>query len=108
VALAWEPPKDAGVYAIEVYPAATLKACGWPFQGYKGQGRKSKRRALVEQLGRMIGLPADRHAMERNDDALDAAICVLAAVDFLRGRACAPDRREIAEREGWIWVRAPE
>jgi len=43
-----------------------------------------------------------------NADVLDAAVCVLAAGDFLLGRAMAPENRSQAEREGWIWVRAPE
>ena len=40
-----------------------------------------------------------------NADALDAVVCLLAAMDFLGGYALPPDDRDRAEREGWIWVR---
>ena len=45
--------------------------------------------------------------MVDNADALDAGLCVLAAVDFLLGRAMKPQDEEMAEKEGWIWVRRP-
>ena len=43
--------------------------------------------------------------------AFDAFVCLLAAVDFLEGRAVAPEltpepSREV-RREGWIWIRRP-
>ena len=40
-------------------------------------------------------------------DVLDAVVCVLAGADFLR-RKCIPipdNLRDIAPKEGWIWVR---
>ena len=51
------------------------------------------------------GLPADTSTMEDNDNVLDAALCVLAAVDFLRGDAMEPEDQPKAWKEGWIWVR---
>jgi len=45
--------------------------------------------------------------LEKNDDALDAAICVLAGADFLRGEAAEPPDIETARKEGWIWFRKP-
>jgi hypothetical protein len=40
-----------------------------------------------------------------NVDALDAIACILGAVDFLDGKAAPPDELDVAQREGWIWVR---
>jgi hypothetical protein len=42
--------------------------------------------------------------LESNADTLDAAVCVLAAKDFLEGRACQPVDLDLAVREGWIWA----
>jgi hypothetical protein len=42
-------------------------------------------------------------------DAIDALVCVLAAADFMRGRASPPEDRERARQEGWIWTaQAPD
>jgi hypothetical protein len=54
----------------------------------------------------MLELAAETSIMERNADALDAAVCLLAAKDFLEGRAMPPPNRLLAEREGWIWASA--
>ena len=43
-------------------------------------------------------------ALSDNADVLDAAVCVLAAEDFVAGRATPPTDRSAAEREGWIWT----
>ena len=50
-------------------------------------------------------LPAERNDMESNADVLDAAICVLAGFDFVTGTATPPTRLDLAQHEGWIWVR---
>jgi hypothetical protein len=42
--------------------------------------------------------------MEDNDHLIDAAVCVQAAADFLRGRCQPPPDLELARKEGWIWV----
>jgi hypothetical protein len=42
--------------------------------------------------------------MRASDHLLDAALCCLAAADFLRGDVISPDDLSLAEREGWIWV----
>jgi hypothetical protein len=46
--------------------------------------------------------------LESSDDALDAAICVLAGLDFLRGEVYKPKDFPLAKEEGWIWVREVE
>jgi hypothetical protein len=37
-------------------------------------------------------------------DAIDALVCVVAAADFIQGRARPPVDRETAQQEGWIWT----
>jgi predicted nuclease with RNAse H fold len=103
--LAWQPSYSDRVAAIEVYPAATLIAHGIPDTGYKKKEKISERKAIMSSLGRLIELPVERSAMELSADALDAAVCVAAGLDFLRGEAYKPEDAELARHEGWIWVR---
>jgi len=106
IPLAWEPELGAGTYAVEVYPAGTLAAYGIAARGYKRKEGQAARRALLAFLGEHVRLPEDTALMEGNDNVLDAGICVLSALDFVRGRAMAPGNLEQARKEGWIWVRA--
>lgn len=105
----WEPSHTAsGV--VEVYPAGTLKAHGLPFAGYKSTNPKQAavRSELVRQLSELLSLPDDP-ILEANADALDAVVCVGSALDFLDGVCIEPgEDREIARKEGWIWVKDPE
>lgn len=52
-------------------------------------------------------LSDDTSIMEMNDDALDAAICVLAGADFLEEEVMDLAKIDVAKKEGWIWVRKP-
>jgi len=47
--------------------------------------------------------------MIKNDDAFDAVICILTAVDFLKQDVIKPDylQMEMAKKESWIWVKKP-
>lgn len=49
----------------------------------------------------------DIDLMIDNDDALDAVICVLAAIDFLKQDVIEPDKSQmnLVKKEGWIWVK---
>jgi len=110
IPLAWEPghASMACVSAIEVYPAATLKERGLPFEGYKKtQQAQSVRNDIIERLESKMGLENIKDEMRKNDDVLDAVVCVLAASDFVRDdvRCPADSDLELAEEEGWIWVR---
>jgi len=108
IPLAWEPGHAnlTCVSAIEVYPAATLKARGFPFEGYKTQQAQNVRAEIIRCLGREMQLENIKDAMRENDDVLDAVVCVLAAADFVKGRGVlCPANKELAEKEGWIWVR---
>ncbi|MGD2157716.1 MAG: DUF429 domain-containing protein [Anaerolineales bacterium] len=103
--LAWEPGLVQVTGAIEVYPAVTLLSYGISVPGYKKRDGGEARRELLDLLGECIALPQDTSLMEQNDDLLDAAICVLAGADFLRGEVYKPGDLELAKKEGWIWVR---
>jgi predicted RNase H-like nuclease len=109
VPLAWTPDYRARSAAIEVYPAATLRALAMPIPQYKGTETRHAegRRRLAEALRPAVGeVEAWTEVMEAFDDALDAVVCVLAGVDFLRGESVPPANLELARREGWIWCRS--
>jgi len=106
IPLAWDPDIGAGTYAIEVYPGATMAAYGVAAPGYKNRKEGlPERRSLLAFLGEQVRLPEDTALMEENDDVLDAGLCILSALDFLRGRAMEPEDLQKARKEGWIWVR---
>lgn len=112
IPLAWaRPVRTHG--AIEVYPAATLKALAIDSKGYKANDPAAARRArrrLVDSLGRHVELGAHRDAAIASDHLLDAILCVLSAWHFDRGESLRPPRalNATARREGWIWVRDPD
>jgi predicted RNase H-like nuclease len=105
IPLAWKPDYKDRATAIEVYPAATLVACGLPAKNYKNKHQAAERRTISAGLERWMQLPAERNDMESNADVLDAAICVLAGFDFVTGKATPPINLDLAQHEGWIWVR---
>lgn len=104
VPLAWNPVSLAGIAAIEVYPAATLVVHGFRSSGYKEPQQGKERAEIVSQLDDVLVLPADRSQMAGNADVLDAVVCLLAAKDFLDGRAMTPVDAGLALQEGWIWT----
>jgi hypothetical protein len=108
IGLAWSRDFEARVAAIEVYPAGTLVAHGLPSDRYKKPEQRSVRARIVAELGSRLPMPDDQQAILDSADALDAAICVLAAVDFLEGRAFPPPEPDVARKEGWIWVADPD
>ncbi len=104
--LAWSPGFE-GAAAIEVYPAATAIAHDLPARGYKKPGDTSARGVLARHLRHLVTLPRNAPALRESADALDAALCVLAGADFLRGQCEPPSDPATARREGWIWFRRP-
>jgi len=119
IPLAWNPADVADHAVIEVYPAATLMAHEIPSSGrkpsgfilpsYKGKKLVQQRREIVDALRERMTIPERRfEALCSDDNLLDAAVCVLAAQDFLTGRAVPPIDRCLAEREGWIWTALPQ
>lgn len=118
IPLAWNPDDVTGHAVIEVYPAATLiaheippsgrKPSGFSLPAYKDKARVRQRREIVDALREWMTIPQEQvEALCGNDDLLDAAVCVLAAQDFLMGRAVPPPDRCLAECEGWIWTALP-
>ena len=104
VPLIWNPDPPTGFTAIEVYPAATLVAHGFRSSGYKKPKQVNKREEITSRLAGVLTLPADTSQMTRNADVLDAVVCLLAAKDFLDGRAMEPVDASLALQEGWIWT----
>jgi predicted RNase H-like nuclease len=104
IPLAWNPQINR-IAAIEVYPAATLAAYGIPARGYKEPDAKSARKGILDSLQKLLTIQCSTDSMLGDADALDAAVCVLAGADFLRGDAHPPDDAELAAKEGWIWSR---
>ncbi len=101
------PPADGAAGLIEVYPAATLRARGLKASGYKGNGGgPAARDELLNRLASEVRFPTDRGPLLASDDAFDAAVCVLAAADFVAGRVHRPPGDlppDTLRREGWIW-----
>ena len=103
IPLAWSTPPE-GVAAIEVYPAATLLAHGVRASGYKRPTQVEARQEILSALARTMAIRTEASLLETSADALDAVVCLLAAKDFLEGRAVGPTDRALAEIEGWIWA----
>jgi len=93
IPLAWAPEETEPWRAIEVYPAATRKSHGAPDKG-----------GSLDGLGGL--LDCSKVLPVQSEHAVDAAVCALAAGDFLLKRAIAPrdHERETAFVEGWIWA----
>ena len=105
IPLTWSP-KFTGLAAIEVYPAATL--IGWHCEsvGYKKSANEGVRRRIAQEVrGGISGLV---RWVSAPVDVFDACLCLLAAKDFLDGKAPAPPDPELAIKEGWIWAKLPQ
>ena len=103
IPLLWDSTRPFGVGAIEVYPAATLRARGIRFKGYKKPGQLGERNEIIAALSYRMQL-AKVSDLRAEADMLDAAICVLAGADYLKGFALSPPDLASAQVEGWIWV----
>lgn len=106
VRMAWSPSdvEPGFLNVVEVYPAATLHVYGLPSSGYKKDDQHEQRKNIVDAVHRRLN--GIHLLIDQQADMFDAALCLLAAEDFLAGRARAPDPMElpIAIKEGWIWV----
>ena len=96
IPLAWAADEQATWRAIEVYPAAT-----------RIPTRAANQGGSLEGLGVQLDCAAVGPEFLASKDAVDACVCVLAAADFLLGRAVAPSDIEMALVEGWIWAPGP-
>lgn len=92
---------------VEVYPAASLVRWGFSHRGYKGAKGAVGRSALVDQLlatQRWLNFGEFEAECRRTDDALDAVVAAMTARAAAMGQVepIPEDRREAADREGWI------
>lgn len=108
IPLAWDPDFGERVAAIEVYPAATLKAHGLDSRGYKEASADgiSARKALGKKIGTRARWLVD--PSRDSVDVFDAGLCAIAGADFLDGLAPPPENMQLARKEGWIWVKTPK
>jgi len=101
--LAWSQ-QVRGAVIIEVYPGATLAGNGIASKGYRKTDSEgiAARLQIARQLQHSI--PLSKWTCG-SVDVFDACLCLLAAKDFLGGNVARPENLELAEKEGWIWVR---
>lgn len=104
ICLGWRPGDCMGISAIEVYPAATLRQYRLQSVGYKEREQVAARVSIAVKLKAHIGMLENMRVFERNADALDSAVCLLSAKDFIEGRVFMPEDMDLAKKEGWIWV----
>jgi hypothetical protein len=72
--------------------------------GYKKRAQVAERCEIVAAISASMNIGEHGPKLEAFPDALDAAVCVLAAKQFLDDRCPCPANRALAEREGWIWA----
>jgi hypothetical protein len=78
-------PLDGSGAVAEVYPAAALKVWGLPHRGYKRGVNAAGRNALVDEIQAVapwLDLGMHEATVRASDDALDAVVCALAAVEL--------------------------
>jgi len=64
------------------------------------------RQEIADAMDVVLALDATSADITTTGDTLDSVVCLLAAKDFLEGRAVPPENRALASQEGWIWVPA--
>ena len=110
IPLAWRPGSLPATSVIEVYPAGTLAGRALPCARYKGASPEATgaRRRIVDGVRCELAFSAEfARLLCSSDHLLDAAVCCIAAGDFVRGCVIEPDNPSLARREGWIWVASP-
>ncbi len=105
IPLAWDPRSLAPLSAIEVYPAGTLTQLGLPASAYKKAGQVSQRERIIKGIRSFFADGTDWSSCLADADQLDAALCLVAGMDFVCGRCPVPHGLALAKKEGWIWVR---
>ncbi len=105
IPLAWDYRSLEPLSAIEVYPAATLTQLGLPARAYKKARQSQPRQVIIEGIRPFFADGTDFSPCLEDADQLDAALCLVAGMDFICGRCPAPDDLALAKKEGWIWAR---
>jgi len=104
--LAWAKSFN-GCAVIEVYPGATLKARGLADSGYKKPDAKERKVRADIATALKHEMPDLAQLIDERADVFDACLCLIAARDFLECAVLEPTNLDVAQREGWIWVRKP-
>lgn len=109
IELAWNSQLSSGVWAIETYPAATLKVLCIRHQAYKKAEHSAQRKEICTALAKVLRFKAgvDRSLMEQDDDILDAVVCLLTGFHFISNQCMSPIDLFLAKKEGWIWTKKP-
>jgi hypothetical protein len=100
-------PRDGSGQLVEVYPAATLKMLGLPYQSYKGPDGADRRGVILAGLATWVDLDEVQEASLASDDTLDAVVAALTAHAAAAGHTSRPaegPERAAALVEGWIHV----
>ncbi|MBN2500385.1 MAG: DUF429 domain-containing protein [Anaerolineales bacterium] len=105
IIVGWNPAEIVNTAVIEVYPAATLIAYNAIVPGYKKPAATTERQKVLTSLKQHMEIKTAPDLMLASPDVLDAAICVLAGADYLKGQCYPPDDLTLAQKEGWIWVK---
>ena len=106
IPLAWDCRALAPLSAIEVYPAGTLTQLELPATAYKKPGQVSERQKIITGIQQFFSTGTDWSPCLADADQLDAALCLVAGMDFIGGKCAAPEDLALAKKEGWIWVRS--
>lgn len=93
--------------AIEVYSAGTLAAMGVITSDYRKPDGNDAGQRILDSLRLGFIHTAAKTSAKVSPHALDAIICLVAAADFLMGKCIPVTDNDLAEKEGWIWVRQP-
>jgi predicted RNase H-like nuclease len=110
IALTWEPGFDDGIRAIEVYPAGTLRAYQRIGFVVNSGNVDQDEQSLIAKMRKNGRIQFNRGKSIDNEHVLDSVLCALAATDFVEKKGIFPGtdaERELARKEGWIWVRDP-
>ena len=105
----WPLTDGQGAVIVEAFPAAQLRHWGLPFTQYNGREHpaQTNRQSILlgmEERGLLID-QRDRLKCEASPDALDAVVCMFAAIAVADGQVAMDPGKE-AKKEGHIVVRA--
>lgn len=108
-----EVARDGSGVVCEVYPAAALRGWSLTHRGYKGDRNAAARTELVDAVSARhpwLDWNGFRPLCVEDDNALDAVLAALLARETAHGRCEPPPAqlRDLARREGWIWLPRPE
>lgn len=110
IPLAWKARIDRGIYAIEVYPAGTLRVHQRMGTVVGSANTDEKKRSLLNKMSESgtLRFENEKDTAIANEHVLDSVLCAASAVEFLEERVIFPrteNERDLAQKEGWIWVR---